>query len=255
MVLTGVILCGILYVAIVLREQTIAERKPLSLDRLDELAGRMARPLAVQTEQTEARAESSAAAEVSVRAPLPKRLERVPTPEILLKTFANQGHENAIAGDAELLKAFEGVLRLIGAAQGSTSQVGEMLMRAGKWDDARRYFYQALDESPNRFIFSKVCGRLAWLEEDPERAARLLKLSIDEARVSSRIGPQKNGRAGNGATPDMWDRMLRERLSNAVELCRVTGSEALANHYLERLRLCDPEAALRFDGESPRGES
>ena len=240
----GLVLTIILRVTVTLREQTIAERKPLTLERLDQLAKRMERPQAVQTPQTEILGEADA----TVGIPLPERLERVPSPEDLARKFAKEGHERGIARDAVVFKAFEGVLGTFGFADNFTFQVGEILMSAGEWDDARRYLGQALEESTSRSVFRRVCARLAWLEEDPQKAVRLLELSIDEEALSSRI--EDNRIAGKDRVADLLATTLEERLADAVELCRSTGSEVLAYHYLERLGRHNPEAARRVDGES-----
>ena len=90
-------------------------------------------------------------------------------------------------------------------------------MERGDRDGARRYFRETLD-SPR---FSNA-GALAWLETDPEKAARLLELSC---QVHSNPF----------------------RLINAVKLARATGNDALAEHYLNRLRLHHPENAEEYE--------
>ena len=94
--------------------------------------------------------------------------------------------------------------------------LGVEMMTGGDWDGARRYLQETLN-SPS---FSNG-GALAWLESDPEKAARLLDLSCRKNNVFSLI--------------------------NAVELTRATGSDALTEHYLTRLRLQAPERAQEYE--------
>lgn len=240
-----IVLCAILYAAVTVRGRTIAERKPLTLEELDRSAKklRLRHELAFQqefqeaspTEVTDTEAESSAKAEASL--PLPRQLAGRPSFETLEKRFGLQGlSQDGIAKDAKYLKALEGMAQAVGIADGLTHQVGAMLLARGKWDDARRYLYQVLEETSYTVYYRTACAELAWLEEDPEKAVRLLELSIDE----------KNQ---HGLRVDLWTRTLQERLSNAVELCQATGSEALADFYREKMLLYKPEAESQFDSQ------
>lgn len=245
----GVVLFAFLYVSVSERKQSIAGREPLTLEELDSIAKEVARPAAPEAAPATSKPEPGEITKVSTSPSLPEPLERTPSPEVLETRFASRGRKSTASRDAKFTKVFDGVLRSVGAGEDFTWQVGRVLMRAGEWEEARHYFHEALDERPNRFIFGEICAQLAWIETDPEKAARLLALSIDEEFNASRIGTQIVTIPGGG-TVDAWAQTLRQRLENAVELCRATGSEALADYYLERLRNYDPEAASRFDEKS-----
>lgn len=98
------------------------------------------------------------------------------------------------------------------------------LMSLGEWDEARRCFWLVLDAPLDRYFHRDAYAKLAWLEVDPEIAARYLALSAQ------------------GDEHGEW-------LANAYDLCRVTGSDALAEHYLAQLRIQNPEMARQYEGE------
>ena len=57
--------------------------------------------------------------------------------------------------------------------------IGECMMAYGEWESARRYLWAAVDayETTDPTQCKNVLDSLAWLEDDPEKAARLLDLS------------------------------------------------------------------------------
>ena len=257
----GIVLGAVLYVGISAREKAIAGREPLSMEELDWLAERLGVLIVDegrQTAQPEGVNDPETLEDMVAAPAIPTRLERVPSPEMLAEKFASEkltrseDVKRRIARELEVMKAFEAAVSTFGpkrSAANFTWQVGSILMKAGKWDDARRYFYQALEES-TKPVFTRVCSQLAWLEDDPEKAVRLLELSIDEKKLSSKIRNRR--REGNDAGADMWAGLLQERLSNALELAEATGSHALASHYRERLRMNGLEPAQHYDTDTGR---
>ncbi len=239
----GTVLFGFLYASVKQRELTIAARAPLSMQDLGRLVNELKDRGAIQIPRAEPASQDSATADVLTSAPLPDRLATVATLDILSHKFAHGGR--GVKQDVKVVKVYEGLLQIIGKADSFTWQVGEMLLGAGEWDEARSYFYQALEESPNSFVSAKAASRLAWLEPDPEMAAYFLELSINEVFMAARIAQESVG----SNVVDAYTHILQERLTDAIELCRATGSDALARHYHERLRVHFPEAAAGMEGE------
>jgi len=106
---------------------------------------------------------------------------------------------------------------------------GREMLALGDWDAARRCYWDALDANLSPHITRDSCAKLAWLERDPEMAHRYLELSCEGDSVTY--------------------------LRNALDLCLVTGSNALAEHYLARLRAVNPQLILRSTHLQDRLES
>ena len=96
------------------------------------------------------------------------------------------------------------------------------LTALGKLDEARRCLWKVIDSSVDPSWHRWASANLAWLEEDPEIAARYFELSLQ------------------GDERGRW-------LGNAVRLCQATGSDALAEHYLGRLCIQNPEMARYYE--------
>ena len=114
-------------------------------------------------------------------------------------------------------------------------------MAYGEWESARRYMWAAVDAYET--WWPSMCklelGRLAWLEDDPEKAARLLRLSCQgEFKVPDSLQDEH---------PDIADSHASMALANAIKLCKKTGSATLAEHYLARLRSEYPAQAKEYE--------
>ena len=160
---------------------------------------------------------------------LPTRLASMLSPELLEERFAASPDE---LWRYQLLtpvtKLLEGAFSVV-SEKWSADLIFErsrQLMAVGKWDEARRCLWKVLDAPLDPSLHRHALESLAWIEEDPEIAARLLELSVQ----------------GD-------DQCHGHMLANAVKLSRVTGSNALAEHYLARLRTEDPEMARRYEEE------
>ena len=151
---------------------------------------------------------------------LPTRLASTPSLEMLAERNAERYRETlshpiemfSMRLAKPLVQAWQATLHLTGRERGwlwnDCAQVHAVL---GELDAARRCWWRVLDSSePDARRFA--CAELAWYEEEPEMAARLLEISCQEG-----VGEGNN-------------------LVNAIELCRLTGSTKLADHYLDRLR-------------------
>ena len=121
------------------------------------------------------------------------------------------------------MRALEGGLSLISKKYATdwSLERGHELMTLGRWDEARQCYWEALDSSLEPRYKKRACAQLAWLEGNPEMAARYLELSCEGEVIS--------------------------RLRNAIELCRATGSDELATYYLNRLQAVDSDQARHYD--------
>ena len=110
----------------------------------------------------------------------------------------------------------------------TASALGFEELCLGHWGDARRYLWTAVRdyESTNADLCRFTLGVLAWLERDPEEAAYLLQLSCEGSFERSGI---------------KWQNLIA-----AYKLCRRTGSDELATHYLCRALEEFPEYTERL---------
>ena len=100
---------------------------------------------------------------------------------------------------------------------GHYREAAQIAYHAGDWVTAERLYRQALDYPLNSYCQRDCCLRLAWMEDDPEVATRLLDLACppdDESPVF---------------------------LSQAAYLANRTGSQDLCEHYRARLRALDAD--------------
>ena len=104
------------------------------------------------------------------------------------------------------------------SSRGFALEIGYESYRMGDFETAKKYLREALRIEQEQFRREHICSMLAWLEEDPEIAAALLR----ESCVS-----------GN-----------RHRLSQAMTLTVVTGSDGLADHYFKRWANAIPQDEL-----------
>ena len=87
-------------------------------------------------------------------------------------------------------------------------EIGHESFQAGDDETARRYLRELLRTEANASRREHICRRLAWVEEDPEIAAALLR----ESCATNRPGA----------------------LSDAMRLAILTNSNEVADHYFER---------------------
>ncbi len=245
----GMVVVSTLFFAITVRERMMTDYESFTLDELDQFVAKRG----LSAVWTESATNSEAVKNATAKTPLPDRLERAPSPEALTKVFVADEHSAALV--ARMMKVSETAQWIFGTEESElydwTNHIGEALMKSGEWDAARGYLYEALEMANSKRITNFLCARLAWLEEDPEKAAHLLGLSLqgDEEWLSQEHdwpGTQsivvRNRR--KGIMRISW---RAELLANAVELTMATGSDSLAEHYLGQLRVECPELALTFD--------
>ncbi len=144
---------------------------------------------------------------------LPDHLAFTATRELAVVHFAMREDPKWELVEMTAARAFEHLYWAIGlddSAQNLSVQLGENYFFAREWDTACGYFESVLRMPGGAGEKRVAAARLAWLESDPQRAAYLLELSC----------------CGNEPGP----------LTDAVALCRMTGSEVLSEHYEARLR-------------------
>ncbi|MBI5092912.1 MAG: hypothetical protein HZB26_10780 [Candidatus Hydrogenedentes bacterium] len=91
------------------------------------------------------------------------------------------------------------------------------------WETAKRLYRQALDCRSNTRHTAQVCYiRLAWMEDDPKVADRLLELACPSGDESPYV------------------------LTEAASLAYLTGSRELFDYYFDRLQQLDPQQAECF---------
>ena len=229
---------GISVVLVSLRNRTLSQRTAPTLAELEQLA---TRPDGVAREDDIGRgedpdgndidSESTAENVEASNSGLPTSLAISATPEMRSSEFVETRAEMFLELRFQALsfQVIEAAVSLFSEEEAARLACTTAFdkMRLGKWDSARRYFWQVLDSDADPKLKGYVCAKLAWLEEDPEKAALLLELACETDDDHS--------------------------LASAIELCRATDSVALADHYLARLREIDPGWARQYDpGYEPR---
>ncbi len=220
------IVVGAVGVMVVLRESDTATVPPPSLADLDEVSKRLGSAV-------EARVRTADASDVPVsegarkqHSVLPSWLESAVPPGILTARFREKRPRQILQTRivAAAFKVIESGMSFVSEEQaaGWAWERGQELMRLGEWDAARRCFWEALDAPLDPRILRFACAKLGWLEDGPEKELRYLELSC------------QGDEYGN------W-------LSNAVQVCRASGSDALAEYYQARLDVREAELRTRLN--------
>lgn len=123
----------------------------------------------------------------------------------------------------------------------TSSALGYDMMTLGNWESARQYLWEAVEvyETEDSTQCKITLGLLAWLEDDLEKAARLLELSC-QGEFRAPYPPYDDAPA-----------LAASQLSNAYRLCRETASDVLAAHYLARIWEEYPELAVEYGMDGP----
>ena len=251
-----VLLFALLLAAMAMRERHLAALRPPTPDQLAAWGRRAAYDPAIQglREEDRARAQkisretsaphadgASSAPEVphevtvsvqpddatnqtSATAQLPRRLERCVSEEERDARFKRPTRMARF--EAAAFYGLESLLSLVSEKQAAewAWERGSELMSLGEWDDARRCYWECLCQPPDPYLHPTACTQLVWLEADPEVAAQLLDLA--------------------------WQESAPWKLIDVIDLCRATGSNALTDHYLTRLREVAPQVAKHYDKEA-----
>jgi len=247
----SVMICLVKY-AVDGRDRELALRKPLTLSDLDELGNRLDPAIQSQVPPRVEVAETAKSAQPETMAPstLPTRLERSLSTEKLarLRTVSRTRDKLQARTRMTALRIVGSISHVLGTSTNSEFEhipaaIGYEMMSLGNWESAKRYLWAAVDtyETFDTTQCKFVLGALAWLEDDPEKAARLLQLSCQgEFLVPSRY----QGEFTHSET------FAASQLLNAFDLCKETDSAALAEHYLARLRTEYPIQAEEYEDRS-----
>jgi len=191
--------------------QRPVQRRSLTMEDINRLAKELAAPEAGDTRQWASEPAEGTSPPESVREPLPRRLERAATAEERAEHFRNRNFLRFAASLVYTNPAFDAVCRLAGHRDVSAFLRGQVMIRNGDWDGARSCFTTVLEETQDPFARHAAFLQLAWVEDDPELAARCLEIAChDDANLQNGV------------------------LLSASELARTTGSDALAGHYRTR---------------------
>ena len=207
---SSILLCVLAALAVVacllkcvveVRDHELAVRNPVALSDLDALGKRL--DLAAKNQDPvqvdEAETANSSQPEAATPTPLPTRLAR---------SFSTQeGPTRFLVTDRRdrlKMRAISTVLRIddsISCLLGRRSRngyhtsaiIGYDMMKLGRWKSARRYLWAAVDayETTDPTQCKLALGALAWLEEDPEKAAGLLQLSCEGEFAPDGHGPSQ----------------------------------------------------------------
>jgi len=192
-----------------IHDQELAERPPLTLEDLDRLAPALM-PSAPKEDGPSKPEEDAASAET----PLPKRLERALTHEERTEYWLSaMGRNNKMGKFAyKALGILDAPLRYAGFRPGTSYERAKAALWAGDFDGARRQFAEYIYAAEGSNINREVFIDLAFLEDDPELAARYMELSCAD---------ENDLRGGYEAM--------------AVYLAEKTGSKKLEAHYRAKL--------------------
>lgn len=214
--------CGVM-VALVgfwmgrMRLERVRQQPPVTLQEIERIFGEVA-PESLPV-QPAANAVAAGAA--------PTRLRDVASEEVRRRMFTDwrsrRGRFLARIGAGPLGSVAElGLFAVEGPVVASWAR-GEAFLALGNWDEARDYFSDVLRMADDGSVYREgVCGYLAWLEDDPELAARYAEIAC----------------SGEAAYPCVM----------ALDLAVATGNRDLARHCLARGRSLGPE----FDAELSR---
>ena len=142
---------------------------------------------------------------------LPRRLERSPTDEERREQFMEgQNSRNkmiAIIGSSPVGGFMDALGVAVGIPEGALANRGECYTTRGNWAEAKSCYSEFVRKSKDPQMLAVAYARLAWLEDDPELAARYMEL----ATTGEYEFP----------FPVVWNKKLAE----------TTGSKELAEHY------------------------
>ncbi|MCX5768891.1 MAG: hypothetical protein NTZ09_01255 [Candidatus Hydrogenedentes bacterium] len=189
-----------------LREERQRELPPMTVQDLDQIATRMsaaAKPAEPQTAPVEVQSKEPHADN------LPRRLEKPATDE-QRREFFSRGYSTSdklfgYIGSSPLGAVADAAALIAGLPDGASWERAEAALICGRWAEARSYFEEVVRKSDRPVVQQQAFAFLAWVQDDPEVAARCMELACSGARDAC--------------------------LHFSAELARATGSRELAEHY------------------------
>lgn len=206
-------LLGILFSVARSREANAPEYPPLTLQDLAEVAAAIEEPPPADSSEA---GNGETTGDTAAKKELPRRLNRAPT-----DAERREHIDGIIKGARTSDRMFQFVLRSPLGPVADTAAVVSGLPDSGSWTcgyigllrhdygKAKMCYEQVVRESDNAVKRRRACAMLAWLEDDPEMAARYMEIACSTGRV--------------------------ECLIPAVELAMTTESEELWLHYAQEM--------------------
>lgn len=198
-----------------MRQAKIQDLPPLTLQELDQMSKAPKKsevPAKDAVTPPNPTDESSAASPLSGQvspANLPRRLNRVATDEQRRERFTRGRTTSlriiALIGSSPLASFVDSISVAAGIPEGESFNRGEVNLIRGNWAEAKSYFSEFVRKSGDERSLPTTYAYLAWLEQDPELAARYMDLAC----------------SGSDPYPIALSR----------DLARETGSKELADYY------------------------
>ena len=212
-----------------MRQEKLRELPPLTLQDLDRLSKALPNPEAPAKDAvTPPDADKESPAEVAANpqppANLPRRLNRPAMDEQRRELFTGGRSRRdrllAVLGSSPLGSIADVALVAAGRPTGELWPRAQCNLMRGNWEEARICFTEFVRKSDEPMERQRACAYLAWLEDDPEMAARYMELA--------------------SCGGDWYGTLL------CVELATATGSTELAEKYIARGRSLVPDFELRL---------
>ncbi len=243
-VIAVTVICCLVQYVVEVRKLELASRNPVVLRDLNELGKRLDTSIKnrVPPQVEVAGTATFEQPETMTPSSLPTQLERCVSAQKLaeLRKVTRQKDKLEARFRTTVLGIEDSVSYVFGTRTRNwphtSAAIGYEMITLGNWESARRHLWAAVDvyETYDPTQCKIALGQLAWLEDDPEKAARLLQLSCQgEFHLPY---------------PHNSENLAASQLENAYTLCKETDSTALAEHYLERLRKDYPIQAKEYEG-------
>jgi len=166
-----------------MRQEKIRQQPPLTIQDLDRLSKALKNPEEPATSPNEADESpgETPAKEFSSPASLPRRLDRTATNE-QRREFFTRGKSRtekllALGGSTAWGGLVDAALVAGGVREGASWGRGQVNLICGNWAEARSCFTEYLRHSEEPVMQQRACAYLAWIEDDPEVAARYMEIA------------------------------------------------------------------------------
>lgn len=189
-----------------LREERQRDLPPMTVRDLDQIARQMTTATDPAKPQTGVETPP-----IEPASPLPRRLARPATSEERREFFSrthSYGMSDNVFGyvaSSPLGAMADAAALVAGVPDGASWTRAQAALIRGRWAEARGYFEEVVRKSNSPALQKGACGYLAWVEDDPELAARCMEIACSGGQDFC--------------------------FSFSAELARVTGSTELAEYY------------------------
>jgi hypothetical protein len=217
-----VVLLTILGSVGMMRREKIRQQPPLTLQDLDRLpeVQQNSEGLA-QGATTSAKTSHELPAEGGMNrqaspANLPRRLNRTATDEQRREFFTRGKSKTeklgAFIGSSPLGDIADVALLAAGIRVGASAERGQANLLRGNWAEARSCFTEYLRNADQPVMRQHACAYLAWLEDDPEVAARYMELACSGGQLgcivlSTHLAIETDSRELTRHYQALWDQL------------------------------------------------